>query len=153
MDIFCLFYLVTKHLMPNVLNVLGIFMQFLNLIKLCPKLQYIDLRILISESFMVPLTKLNLNFNLHSMYSSENNAGVTFYFCNRSKGIMQWTLGYYVEIILTHWGEYTRWFKYDRDYLCVNKSLFVPVIFEPPCNSGTLWSNVVKINSHVVFRF
>jgi hypothetical protein len=27
----------------------------------------------------------------------------------------------------------TRWFKYDRDYLCVNKSHFVPVIFEPPC--------------------
>jgi hypothetical protein len=28
---------------------------------------------------------------------------------------------------------YTRWFKYDRDWLCVNKSQFVPVIFEPPC--------------------
>jgi hypothetical protein len=27
----------------------------------------------------------------------------------------------------------TRWFKYDRDYLCVNKSQFVPVIFQPPC--------------------
>ena len=27
----------------------------------------------------------------------------------------------------------TRWFKYDRDYFCVNKSQFVPVIFEPPC--------------------
>ena len=26
-----------------------------------------------------------------------------------------------------------RWFKYDRDYLCVNKSQLVPVIFEPPC--------------------
>jgi hypothetical protein len=25
-----------------------------------------------------------------------------------------------------------RWF-YDRDWLCVNKSQFVPVIFEPPC--------------------
>jgi hypothetical protein len=25
----------------------------------------------------------------------------------------------------------TRWFKYDRDDLCVNKSQFVPVIFEP----------------------
>jgi hypothetical protein len=30
-------------------------------------------------------------------------------------------------------GESTTWFKYDRDYLCVNKSQFVPVIFEPPC--------------------
>jgi hypothetical protein len=28
---------------------------------------------------------------------------------------------------------YTRWFKYDRDYLCVNKPQSVPVIFEPPC--------------------
>jgi hypothetical protein len=27
----------------------------------------------------------------------------------------------------------TRWFKYDRDYLCVNTSQFVPVIFEPHC--------------------
>jgi hypothetical protein len=27
----------------------------------------------------------------------------------------------------------TRWFKYDRDDLCVNKPQFVPVIFEPPC--------------------
>jgi hypothetical protein len=25
-------------------------------------------------------------------------------------------------------------FKYDRDWLCVNKSQFVPVIFEPPCS-------------------
>jgi hypothetical protein len=28
---------------------------------------------------------------------------------------------------------FTRWFKYDWDDLCVNKSQFVPVIFEPPC--------------------
>ena len=27
---------------------------------------------------------------------------------------------------------YTRWFKYDRDYLCVNKPVTVPVIFEAP---------------------
>ena len=27
----------------------------------------------------------------------------------------------------------TRWFKYDWDCLCVNKSQFVPVIFKPPC--------------------
>ena len=33
-------------------------------------------------------------------------------------------------------GAFTRWFKYDRDDLCVNKSQFVPVIFEPPCTSG-----------------
>jgi hypothetical protein len=33
---------------------------------------------------------------------------------------------------------HTRWFKYDRDYLSVNKSQFVPVIFESPC---TIWKN------------
>jgi hypothetical protein len=27
----------------------------------------------------------------------------------------------------------TRWFKYDRDDVCVSKSQLVPVIFEPPC--------------------
>ena len=27
----------------------------------------------------------------------------------------------------------TKWFKYDRDYLCVNLATSVPVIFEPPC--------------------
>ena len=32
----------------------------------------------------------------------------------------------------------TRWFKYDRDDLCVNKSQFVPVIFEPPCTFSML---------------
>jgi hypothetical protein len=32
----------------------------------------------------------------------------------------------------------TRWFKYDPDYLCVNKSQFAPVIFEPPCISGSM---------------
>ena len=35
---------------------------------------------------------------------------------------------------------YTRWFKYDRDWLCVNKSQFVPVIFEPPCIYGLVVS-------------
>jgi hypothetical protein len=40
----------------------------------------------------------------------------------------------------------TRWFKYDRDCLCENKSQFVPVIFEPPCNcfSGFVFSLVLK---------
>jgi hypothetical protein len=36
-------------------------------------------------------------------------------------------------------GKYTRWFKYDWDYLCVNKSQFVPVIFEPPCVWDLIW--------------
>jgi hypothetical protein len=40
-----------------------------------------------------------------------------------------------------------RWFKYDRDYVCVNKSQFVPVIFEPPC---TLKSYVIGINFEIL---
>jgi hypothetical protein len=28
----------------------------------------------------------------------------------------------------------TRWFRYDRDDLYVNKLQFVPVVFEPPCS-------------------
>jgi hypothetical protein len=32
----------------------------------------------------------------------------------------------------------TRWFKYDRDDLCVNKSQFVPVIFESICTIVTV---------------
>jgi hypothetical protein len=35
----------------------------------------------------------------------------------------------------------TRWFKYDQDNLCVNKSEFVPVILEPPCIFYTVFSN------------
>jgi hypothetical protein len=38
-----------------------------------------------------------------------------------------------VAVIINVWFFNTRWFKYDWDYLCVNKSQFVPVIFEPPC--------------------
>ena len=39
----------------------------------------------------------------------------------------------FLHTLLANDEENTRWFKYDRDYLCVNKSQFVPVIFEPPC--------------------
>jgi hypothetical protein len=40
----------------------------------------------------------------------------------------------------------TRWFKYDRDDLCVNKSQFVLVIFEPPCIFA-----VKKSNKYCIF--
>jgi hypothetical protein len=42
----------------------------------------------------------------------------------------------------------TRWFKYDRDDFCVNKSQFVPVIFEPPCTS--LSENMALTQSSVL---
>ena len=40
---------------------------------------------------------------------------------------------HFIVLSLPHVRLYTRWFKYDRNWLCVNKSQFVPVIFEPPC--------------------
>ena len=40
---------------------------------------------------------------------------------------------HYFNLIYCRWCITTRWFKYDWDYLCVNNSQFVPVIFEPPC--------------------
>jgi hypothetical protein len=39
----------------------------------------------------------------------------------------------------------TRWFKYDRDYLCANKSQFVPVIFQPPCRYVTVIDSTTKV--------
>jgi hypothetical protein len=39
----------------------------------------------------------------------------------------------------------TTWFKYDRDYLCVNESQFVPVIFEPPCTLQVLKHLVTRL--------
>jgi hypothetical protein len=39
-----------------------------------------------------------------------------------------------------------RWFKYDRNYLCVNKSQFVPVIFEPPCISALMRFTPLEYN-------
>jgi hypothetical protein len=44
---------------------------------------------------------------------------------------------------------FTRWFKYDRDYLCVNKSQFVPVIFQPPCNIGNSFTCTVNSNYRI----
>jgi hypothetical protein len=43
----------------------------------------------------------------------------------------------------------TRWFKYDRDDLCVNKSQFVPVIFEPPCIIRVTKSRILRWARHV----
>jgi hypothetical protein len=43
----------------------------------------------------------------------------------------------YLVIHLTDGLHNTRWFKYDRDCFCVNKSQFVPDIFEPFCTYHT----------------
>ena len=53
----------------------------------------------------------------------------------------------------------TRCFKYDRDCLCVNKSQFVPVIFEPPSINKRLSNKRLKriipgrINAHYCKKF
>jgi hypothetical protein len=53
--------------------------------------------------------------------------------------------------------ECTRWFKHDRDDLCVNKSQFVPVIFEPPCtiaflNPSTSEGNLTTLKKSRSYR-
>jgi len=50
----------------------------------------------------------------------------------------------------------TRWFKYNRDYLCVNLATSVPIIFEPPCILSTplrvVWSTSAgKVSSKQCF--
>jgi hypothetical protein len=40
---------------------------------------------------------------------------------------------YVLKLIITVYNR--RWFKYGREDLCVNKSQFFSVIFEPPCIS------------------
>jgi len=45
----------------------------------------------------------------------------------------------------------TRWFKYDRDYLCVNKPVTVPVIFEPLCIlGGSIHTCTIKENAEAL---
>jgi hypothetical protein len=44
-----------------------------------------------------------------------------------------------------------RWFKYDRDDLCVNKSQFVSVIFEPPCSFTVHVYNLRTLFEFVLF--
>jgi hypothetical protein len=66
---------------------------------------------------------------------------------NQSINFAHDVLHYYVLKILKICNETnTRWFKYDRDWLCVNKSQFVPVIFEPLCTSfSTINGNTMLI--------
>jgi hypothetical protein len=55
------------------------------------------------------------------------------------------------ETLVTHL--ITMWFKYDRDYLCVNKSQFVPVIFEPPCIWGPDTPDRTKVTNESLWTF
>jgi hypothetical protein len=44
---------------------------------------------------------------------------------------------------------YTRWFKYDRDDLCVNKLQFVPVIFEQTLNMHILYTYLLYVYIYI----
>jgi hypothetical protein len=59
------------------------------------------------------------------------------------------------DIIIININIITRRFKYDRDDLCVNKSQFVPVIFEPPCINIILlaFTTHLRVLASSVLRF
>jgi hypothetical protein len=50
----------------------------------------------------------------------------------------------YLTVLFLNVSTPTRWFKYDQDDCCVNKSQFVPVIFEPPCSNAVLTYRDIK---------
>jgi hypothetical protein len=58
--------------------------------------------------------------------------------CTQTFGVRHTFTEFGFITLLRNVGEYTRWFIYDRDDLCVNKSQFVPVIFEPSCISDCM---------------
>ena len=57
-----------------------------------------------------------------------------------------------VSVLPAEGWRYTRWFKYDRDDLCVNKSQFVPVIFEPPCTWCSSNEDYIR-PTHSTYKF
>jgi hypothetical protein len=75
------------------------------------------------------------NFLKHSLFSDAGTPQLTH---SRTLSQINPILTFPSSVVTMH--SNTRFFKYDRDYLCVNKSQFVPVIFEPPCifQSSTL---------------
>jgi hypothetical protein len=90
-----------------------------------------------------PSKKLNLCCVLHKMllYTFQNKKCKTFKLGNPKAELFAQTV-HCMKIfykIVPHTSTFyklvycTRWFKYDRYDLCVNKSQFVLVIFEPPC--------------------
>jgi hypothetical protein len=67
------------------------------------------------------------------------HARTLFWLFSRRKILFLWCVKLYFRYGRLSWcGVSTRWLKYDRDYLCVNKLQFVPVIFEPPCTLFTI---------------
>jgi len=57
-----------------------------------------------------------------------------------------------VSIIILWDHHCTRWFKYDRDYLCVNKPVTVPVIFEPPCICGLSFTKTFLCSAYLYLK-
>jgi hypothetical protein len=71
----------------------------------------------VNEKFQSSYQELNQRPSGFSRSSSPNRA-TAYLLCLKQ------------QLVESAWGN-TRWLKYDRDDLCVNKSQFVPVIFEP----------------------
>jgi hypothetical protein len=69
--------------------------------------------------------------------SNRQHKQLLFYFILQRCTIIFYLNLYHFNIVynqfIVYTQHFTRWFKYDRDDLCVNKSQFVPVIFEAPC--------------------
>ena len=75
-----------------------------------------------------------------NMCAAHKKRNETRYLCKSAR--FRYTKGLVLRNII-QWrttGLCTRWLKYDRDWLCVNKPQSVPVIFEPPwpCNFCSL---------------
>jgi hypothetical protein len=84
----------------------------------------------------------HLVFNLTEIFRIKRNGYVYIFYFDvnftvHAEHLNNTKLPTYIHNVIVHvsWRLFiTKWFKYDLDDLCVNKSQSVPVIFEPPCN-------------------
>jgi hypothetical protein len=89
-------------------------------------------------------SKLQATWNAQATYWHEQYSTASFYTCqleSRTYNVQKRKYCFTVN------STSTKWFKYDRDYLCVNKSQFVPVISEPPC----IWGVLYTTDFHIAF--
>jgi hypothetical protein len=95
-------------------------------------------------------SKNTLNKHLDSLLNGESQLAINFV------GKMCSTESVATRTEISAWGpkptvscDGKRWFKYDRNWLCVNKSQFVPVIFEPPCTNLSVPQGNIITTEHL----